>query len=159
MEPECSLYCLQEPPLVPILSQMNSDRKFPSYFPKIHSNVILPSTTRSPEWSVPFRLSKQILYSFLIIPMHAICPVHLILLDSMRTSLQYKSEMLPLEPTCLVMTTPRSMVSFQCRQLCSSSINFISLWDPKIHHHHRWMPSWLTSINFTTSQHILWNHF
>jgi hypothetical protein len=38
------------PPLVPILSQMNPIHTFPPYFPKIHSNVIFPSTPRSSEW-------------------------------------------------------------------------------------------------------------
>jgi hypothetical protein len=33
------------PPLVPILSQMYLAHTFPSYFPKIHSNIILP-----PDW-------------------------------------------------------------------------------------------------------------
>jgi hypothetical protein len=32
------------PSLVPILSQINSAHTFPPYFPKIHSNIILPTT-------------------------------------------------------------------------------------------------------------------
>jgi hypothetical protein len=36
-------YCVNKsPPLVPILSQMNSGHTLPSYFPKIHSNIIFP---------------------------------------------------------------------------------------------------------------------
>jgi hypothetical protein len=32
------------PPLVPILCQMQPFHTFPPYFPKIHSNIIFPST-------------------------------------------------------------------------------------------------------------------
>jgi hypothetical protein len=31
-------------PLIPILSQMNPVHTFPPYFPKIHSNIVFPST-------------------------------------------------------------------------------------------------------------------
>jgi hypothetical protein len=34
------------PPLVPVLSQMNPLEIFPSCFPKIHSNIIVPSTSK-----------------------------------------------------------------------------------------------------------------
>jgi len=34
----------------------------------------------SPNWFLPFRFSEQILYEFLISPMYATSPVHLILL-------------------------------------------------------------------------------
>jgi hypothetical protein len=47
------------PPLAPILSQMHPVHNFPHYFPKIHSNIILPSTTMSSEWYFPFRFSNK----------------------------------------------------------------------------------------------------
>jgi hypothetical protein len=37
----------KSPPLVPILSQMNTVHIFPSYFPKVHYNIILLPTPRS----------------------------------------------------------------------------------------------------------------
>jgi hypothetical protein len=36
-------------PLLRILSQMNPTHLFPPYFPKIHCNIIVPSTTRTSE--------------------------------------------------------------------------------------------------------------
>jgi len=44
------------PPLVPILSQMNPIHTFPPAFPKIKSNIILLSIHR---WPPRFRLSDQ----------------------------------------------------------------------------------------------------
>jgi len=52
---EDSLLCSQELATVHILSQMNPFHIFAPYFPKIHSNIILPCTSRSSEWSLPFR--------------------------------------------------------------------------------------------------------
>jgi len=46
-------------PLVPILNQMQPVHIFPPYFPKIHSNIILPSMTRSSEWPLHFRFADQ----------------------------------------------------------------------------------------------------
>jgi len=45
--------------LVPILSQIRLVHTFPPYFLKIHFNIILPSTRRSSEKSLPFRFSDQ----------------------------------------------------------------------------------------------------
>jgi len=53
--------------LVPILSQMHTVHILPTYFSKIHSNIILPSTPKSFEWSLSFRLSNQ----------NIVCIVHL----------------------------------------------------------------------------------
>jgi hypothetical protein len=39
MEPEGSLPCSQDPPLVPILSQINPIHTIPSYLSKIHFNI------------------------------------------------------------------------------------------------------------------------
>jgi len=40
----------KSPPPVPILSQINLFLASSSYFLKIHFNIILPSTTKSPKW-------------------------------------------------------------------------------------------------------------
>jgi len=41
------------------LSQMSPVHPFPHYFPKINSSIIIPSTSMSSEWSLPFRFSDQ----------------------------------------------------------------------------------------------------
>jgi len=68
------------PPLVPILSQMNSVYIFPLCFPKILSNIIFPYTPRSFEWCLAFSFMNKILHAFLISPMRTTFPAHLILL-------------------------------------------------------------------------------
>jgi hypothetical protein len=47
------------PPVAYILRQIHSVHTFPPCFPKIHSNIILPFTPKSSEWSSPFRFSDQ----------------------------------------------------------------------------------------------------
>jgi hypothetical protein len=42
MEPEVSLLCSQEPPLVPVLNQINLVRTIKSSLSKIHFNIIHP---------------------------------------------------------------------------------------------------------------------
>jgi hypothetical protein len=59
MEPEVLLLCPQEPATGPILSQIHPIHKVPSYFPKIHSDITLPSTPSSSKWSLPFRFPKS----------------------------------------------------------------------------------------------------
>jgi hypothetical protein len=46
-------------PFVTVLTQTNPVHTFPPYFPKIHSNVILPSTSATFDWSLSFRFSDQ----------------------------------------------------------------------------------------------------
>jgi len=50
MDSESSLPCSQNPPLVPILTQMRPVHAFSSYFPKIYSNIIFEFTRRVSEW-------------------------------------------------------------------------------------------------------------
>jgi hypothetical protein len=47
------------PPLFPILSQMHPVHNLPLYFPKIHSNIIHPSTFMYSKWSLAFRFSSR----------------------------------------------------------------------------------------------------
>jgi hypothetical protein len=52
MKPEGWLPCPQNPPLVPVLSQITWSPHLPTLFPKILSNIIFPSTPRSSKLSV-----------------------------------------------------------------------------------------------------------
>jgi len=46
------------PPSLPIMSQLHPVST-PSHFPKNYLNIILPSTSRSPQWSLSFRVPHQ----------------------------------------------------------------------------------------------------
>ena len=91
MEPEYSLPISQVPAtcLYPEPARSNS---YPtSYLLKFHLSVILPSTPGSSKWSPS--LTKT-LYMPLLSPISAICPSHLILLESstrIRVGEQYRS--------------------------------------------------------------------
>jgi len=69
------------PPLVPVMNQMNPFDILSHCFPKIHSYSILASTSRSSEWSFPFRVSSQNILCIFISLKHVTCPSHFILLD------------------------------------------------------------------------------
>ena len=49
----------KRPPPVPILSQLHPVPTTPSHFLKLHINIILPSTSWSPQWSLYFRFPHQ----------------------------------------------------------------------------------------------------
>jgi len=56
-KPEISLPCSQGPATNPYPEPDESSPQLLTYIPKIHSNVILPSTHISSDWHLPFRFS------------------------------------------------------------------------------------------------------
>ena len=59
LEPEGSFPVLKCPPPVPILSQLHPVLTTPFHFLNIHLNIILPSASGSPQWSLSLRCSHQ----------------------------------------------------------------------------------------------------
>jgi hypothetical protein len=67
-------------PLYRTLSQLNPVHISPHNLFEVHFNIILPSTPRYPKWAPPFRFSDKNFYAFLISPMRATYPAHIIIL-------------------------------------------------------------------------------
>ena len=81
MESDDSLPHSQDPPTVPILSQLDPVHTSTSHILKMHLNKFLPFTSGSPKWSFPPGSPTKTLYMPLLSHIHASCPAHLILLN------------------------------------------------------------------------------
>ena len=68
----------KRPPPVPILSLLHPVPTTPSHFLKIHLNIILPSTSWSPQWSLSLRFPHHNLVhtSPFLHTCHIPCPSH-----------------------------------------------------------------------------------
>ena len=69
------------PPFVPILSQLDPIHTPTSHFLKIHLNIILPSTSGSPKWSLSLRFPHRNPVYASPVPHTRFMPAHFILLN------------------------------------------------------------------------------
>ena len=84
----------KRPPPVTILDQLYPVHIPTSHLLEINSNIIRPSTPRSPRWSPSLRFPHQDPIHTLCSPIRATCPTHLILLDFITHTIlgeEYKS--------------------------------------------------------------------
>ena len=77
----------KRPPPISILGQPNPVHIPTSHLLEIRSNIISPSTPRSPQWSPSLRFPHQDPIHPLSSPIRATCPAYLILLDSLSSYL------------------------------------------------------------------------
>lgn len=76
MKPESSLQHAQQPPLSPILHQINPVHALPSYIFKIHCDIVLPSTLGLPRHLFPSSFLPKTTYIVLLFSICATCPTH-----------------------------------------------------------------------------------
>jgi hypothetical protein len=94
-------------PTDPILSQLNPVCTPQSHSRKIQINIIIPSTSGSPNLSLSLRFRNQTLYTPLPSPIRATCPVHFILFD-LSLGQYWVNSTDHEDPHCVVFSTPLS---------------------------------------------------
>jgi len=130
---------------------MNPVHIFPSYFPKIQSNIIIPSTPRSYVWSLSFRFGDKNLYAFLISPLSATW-------TSISSSLTYQSKniwwskqvmkllTMQCSPICLpFLFGPNILLGTQFSKILNLCSSLSEFWTPTKQHllwHYTEYPKW-----------------
>ena len=75
-------YVHKNPPVIPILSQLNSVHTLSSCVSNVYSVIVLASMPTSSKWAISFRFTHQnsaYIYIYLFSPICAACPAPLIL--------------------------------------------------------------------------------
>ena len=97
----------KRPPPVSILGQPNPFHRPTSHLLKIRPNIIHPSIPRSPQWYLSLRFPHQDPIHPLSSPIHATCPVHLFMINTITNCAVHTDSKLTLVTFTMFINTYR----------------------------------------------------
>jgi len=114
-EPEGSTPLKPNLPMDKIQRQFQPPPILTAYFPTIHLNVILPSSSRFFKWTFSRSFPANIPYAFLVFPIPSTCPIHTSLPTFGAVTMLGKLYESPSFPFCILLRSKYHKIIFHTR--------------------------------------------